>query len=299
MKRTLIALMACLAAFVNVQAQLLWKVTGNGLAKPSYIMGTYHLANTSFANSVKGLHDALNACEQVYGELNMSQLDTQAMQGMQSTMMLPQGQTLDSLLTADQLARLNAFMTKLLGADFSNPLLAPMKQMTPAALNTQFQVLMCMKLEGGFNPNEQFDTYFQKEAKKQNKAVGGLETLDYQMKVLFSAPMPRQIEQLMCLVDNYDYQTELLKRTIKAFYAEDMNAIQQIYEEKLHNTCDMTPAEENALIYTRNANWAKALPNIMSQRSTLVAVGAAHLPGPRGLLQLLKDAGYTVTPISK
>lgn len=58
-----------------------------------------------------------------------------------------------------------------------------------------------------------------------------------------------------------------------------MNAIQQIYEEKLHNNCDMTPAEENALIYTRNANWAKALPNIMSQRSTLVAVGAAHLPG--------------------
>ena len=151
------------------------------------------------------------------------------------------------------------------------------------------------------NPNEQFDTYFQNEAKKQNKAVGGLETLDYQMKVLFSAPMPRQIEQLMCLVDNYDYQTELLKRTIKAFYAEDMNAIQQIYEEKLHNTCDMTPAEENALIYTRNANWAKALPNIMSQRSTLVAVGAAHLPGPRGLLQLLKDAVWpsnSTSPLS-
>ena len=94
MKRTLIALMACLAAFVNVQAQLLWKVTGNGLAKPSYIMGTYHLANTSFANSVKGLHDALNACEQVYGELNMSQLDTQAMQGMQSTMVHEAGRRL-------------------------------------------------------------------------------------------------------------------------------------------------------------------------------------------------------------
>ena len=47
----------------------------------------------------------------------------------------------------------------------------------------------------------------------------------------------------MCLADNYNYQTELLKRTIKAFYAEDMNALQQINEEKLHNTCDMTPAE--------------------------------------------------------
>lgn len=299
MKRTLIALIACIAAILNVQAQLLWKVTGNGLAKPSYVMGTYHLANVSFADSVKGLHDAINACEQVYGELDMSKLDPQALQNMQSAMMLPQGQTLDSLLTADQLTRLNAFMTKFLGADLSNPLLEPMKLMTPAALNTQFQVLMCMKMEGGFNPAEQFDTYFQNEAKKQNKAVGGLETLDYQMKVLFSTPLPRQTEQLMCLVDNHEYQTEILKRTIKAFYAEDMNALQQINEEKQHNNCDMTPAEEDALLYTRNANWAKALPAIMTQHSTLFAVGAAHLPGPRGLLQLLKEAGYTVTPISK
>ena len=103
----------------------------------------------------------------------------------------------------------------------------------------------------------------------------------------------------MCLVDNHEYQTEILKRTIKAFYAEDMNALQQINEEKQHNNCDMTPAEEDALLYTRNANWAKALPAIMTQHSTLFAVGAAHLPGPRGLLQLLKEAGYTVTPISK
>ena len=65
-------------------------------------------------------------------------------------------------------------------------------------------------------------------------------------------------------------------------------------DAKLNNTCDSTPEEKETLIYARNDNWMKQMPEIMKQKSTLFAVGAGHLPGERGVLALLRKAGYTV-----
>ncbi len=299
MKRFICSLLSLLFITISAQAQLLYKITGNGLSKPSYIMGTYHLANVQFVDSVKGLKDALNQCEQVYGELDMTQLskDMSAALKMQQYMTMPTGETLDKYLTSEQLTRLNAFLKQYMGADLNEPLMASVKQMKPAALNTTLQVLLFAKEEKAYNPQEQFDTYFQKVAASQQKHVGGLETIDYQMNVLFGAPLPRQAEQLMCTIDNIDYNLNIVKRTIKAYYAQDMAAIEKISEEKMHNSCDATPAEEDALIYTRNKNWAEALPAIMKDKSTFVAVGCLHLPGKRGLLNLLKQAHYTVEAV--
>ena len=299
MKQRILTLLLLLTVVFGVHAQLLWKVSGHGLAKPSYIMGTYHLARTSFIDSIPGVKQALASTEQVYGELDMLSLASDPSAGLiVQQMMLPQGESLDHLLTADQMARLNAFLKETLGADFSNPAVAPLKQMKPAALSTQLQVMLCLRLDPTFNPNDQFDTYFQKEAQKQQKKVGGLETMQEQTDMLFNRQsLQRQAELLMCLVDHADYQTDLLSRTIQAYYAQNLAAIQQLTEEKEQNSCDSTPEEDDALVYTRNAHWAEALPAIMQGTSTFVAVGAAHLPGTRGLLQLLKQKGYEVTAV--
>ena len=64
MKKICSMLLLLMAAF-TVQAQLLWKVTGNGLQKPSYIIGTYPLAEASFAGSIKGIKAALHSSRQV------------------------------------------------------------------------------------------------------------------------------------------------------------------------------------------------------------------------------------------
>ncbi len=65
MKKIISLLALYLLVVAGVQAQLLWKISGNGLAKPSYVIGTYHLAPVSFADSIPGLKEALNASEQV------------------------------------------------------------------------------------------------------------------------------------------------------------------------------------------------------------------------------------------
>ena len=284
-------------ASIGTQAQLLFKISGHGLTSHSYIVGTYHLASVSFVDSIPGIRQAMADTQQTYGEVVMSEMfSADSLAIMQQAMMLPDGMTLDKLLTVDEMSRLNAYMKSVLGMDLTNPLLSQqMGSLTPQALSTTLSLLSYMKKSGQFDPQNSFDDYFQKEARANGKGVGGLETLAFQIETLYKgATMERQKEQLMCLVDNAAFMDEMAGSVISAFYAQNIDAIKAAMDVKLHNSCDTSPEEENALIYNRNADWITKMPALMAQKPTLFAVGAAHLPGERGVLNLLRKAGYTV-----
>ena len=296
MRRILFATMLVLAS-IGTQAQLLFKISGHGLTSHSYIVGTYHLASVSFVDSIPGIRQAMADTQQTYGEVVMSEMfSADSLAIMQQAMMLPDGMTLDKLLTVDEMSRLNAYMKSVLGMDLTNPLLSQqMGSLTPQALSTTLSLLSYMKKSGQFDPQNSFDDYFQKEARANGKGVGGLETLAFQIETLYKgATMERQKEQLMCLVDNAAFMDEMAGSVVSAFYAQNIDAIKAAMDVKLHNSCDTSPEEENALIYNRNADWITKMPALMAQKPTLFAVGAAHLPGERGVLNLLRKAGYTV-----
>ena len=281
----------------GMQAQLLYKISGNGLTKPSYIIGTYHLAPVSFADSIPGLKEAMAATEQVYGELDMTDLTSaENLQKMQTAMMLPEGTTLSKLLTAEEMARLNVVLKELMGVDMTNQMVAQqLDGLSPQALQTQLSLLIYMKKHDGFNPQATFDGYFQQVAQQQGKGVGGLETADFQVSVLFKGQsLERQKELLMCLVDNKEHTELMAEQLVEAFFKQDLVGVKAVMDEKEQTKCDSTPEEEDALIYNRNANWAKLMPQIMADKATFFAVGAGHLPGEKGVLQLLKNAGYMI-----
>lgn len=295
--RKIVSLLLLVLVASATNAQLLWKISGNGLQKPSFVIGTYHLAPVSFKDSVPGLKEALEAAEQVYGEIEEAEMTKpENLQRLQTVMMLPDGQTLDKLFKADEMTRINNLLTYILGVDMTNPMVAgQIGRLTPGALETQLTLLMYMKKTPGFNPNEVFDNYFQKTAKTQNKPTGGLETFDFQMQTLFlGKSIERQKEELLCLADYRERYEMLTDNLTKAYFKQDIDDIKKAIDEKLDNSCDATPEEEEALIYGRNDNWVKLMPEIMKQKATLFAVGAGHLPGDRGVLEQLRKAGYTV-----
>jgi len=92
-------------------------------------------------------------------------------------------------------------------------------------------------------------------------------------------------------------EVENLKRLTNAYMNQDLNTMLKISEERKGDQCDALPGEENVLIYNRNKAWAEKLPAIMKAAPTFVAVGALHLPGEKGLLNLLKRQGYTVEAV--
>ena len=301
MKKIFTTALLLIAFFSGASAQLLYKISGKDLQKPSYIIGTYHLANVGFVDSIHGVKEALTATEQVYGELDMTDMmSADNMKKMQNAMMLPEGQSLKTLLTVDQMKRLNAYLKKAMSVDMSNPMVEQqMGRLSPVALTTQLTILMFMtKHMGEFDPSSTFDQYFQAQAKKNNEPVGGLETLDFQIKTLFQGmPVKRQVELLMCLIDNETFMQSMTDKVVSAFYAQDLTALKAAMDEKIGGSCDSTPEEDNAMIYSRNTDWVTKIPAIMSTKPTFFAVGAGHLPGDKGVLHLLENAGYTVESV--
>ena len=102
---------------------------------------------------------------------------------------------------------------------------------------------------------------------------------------------------LMCLVDNAEFMDEMADKVRRAYYSQKLEVIKEAMDQKLRNSCDQTPEEDDLLINNRNADWVTKMPAIMSQKPTLFAVGAAHLPGPKGVLNLLRETGYVVEPM--
>lgn len=299
MKKTLTFIIALLAAG-SMNAQILYKITGKDAKNASYIIGTYHLADASFTEKIPGLQTALAETEQVYGEVNMeNMMQPASIQKMTAAMMLPEGQTLKTVLTPEQFGKVSEFAKELMGVGLDNDMVfSQLGKMSPKALATQFTLLLFIKNSATpFNPANGLDNFFQMQAKQNNKPIGGLETIDFQIETLYkSTPIERQVEELICLVDNKEYNLMMVQEISKAFYAQDLQAIEKAADEKLNNSCDSTPEEEETLIYGRNDNWMKLMPAIMAEKPTFFAVGALHLVGERGMLTQLQKAGYTVTP---
>ena len=110
----LILLLSCSGSSTGNNNALLWKITGNGLERPSYLFGTHHLVPLSFLDSIPGIHEAFESTEQTVGELDMSNMTEMQMKIM-SNAMLPESVTYESLLPAGDVALLDSTLIDLMG----------------------------------------------------------------------------------------------------------------------------------------------------------------------------------------
>ena len=95
---------------------------------------------------------------------------------------------------------------------------------------------------------------------------------------------------------------ELLKNQMDelqlAYYAQDLNALQALFDKEIPNDpCPSTDEEKEALNKDRNEKWLVQLPAIMAENASFIAVGAMHLPGDDGLIKGLRYQGYRVEAV--
>lgn len=301
MKKALLLAAALIVSLTYAQAQILYRISGNGLESPSYIVGTYHLAPSSFADSIPGMAKAIESTNQVCGELDMMDaFKPENSARLLKSQMLPEGVTLSSLFTAEQLKRLNTLLLEVMGTNLEDEAFAAqMERMSPVALSTSLTLAAYMKESGAFNPMDLIDNYFQMLALQNGKAVKGFETVDFQMEVLYGAPLEKQVNDLMCLVDHFDNANEMVNLITTAYFSQDLKQIEEALEQESTIDCGTTPEDEDVLINNRNSNWVEMMPEMMAEQPTLFVVGAAHLCGEKGVLKLLEKAGYTVEGVKE
>ena len=297
MRRFFGTLIMALAFYGSANAQLLYKISGNGLKSPSYIVGTYHLAPASFAEEIKGMSEAFASVEQVYGEVDM--LSAQSSQlAMVQAMMLPDGKYVSDMFSEEEMERINAYVRGAMGMDLNHPMLREqLGRMRPSVLALQLGLLEFMKITPNFNPNALIDDHFQKEARKAGKSVGGFESMEFQIELLYGESTDEdEREALLKLVDDKEAVLKEMKDMTDAYFSFDMKGIQELTFRSVE-IGDMTPEEFREMITDRNHNWVVAMPAIMAEKPTLFVVGAGHLPGNEGVLELLKHQGYKVKAV--
>lgn len=284
-----------LAFSVSAWSQLLWRVEGNGLARPSYIVGTHHIAPVGVVDSIKGLRQAVADVDAVYGEIHMdSLLSVESQQRMMRAMIAPADSTLDKVLSPADYAVVDSVVGRYLGGMGIG--LKHLVNLKPVGLSTQLQALQAKMYFPEFDPNAQLDHTLQKMGRDAGKAVGGLETVGEQIHVLFDTPLSSQAEALveMCRYDK-EYK-QATKELCDAYMAQDLDRAYKLLVDP-EMGAKPTAEELDRLIYGRNRNWVRKLVKMMPVEPMLVAVGAGHLPGDEGLISLLRAEGYKVEPV--
>ncbi len=269
---------------------LLWEISGNNLEEPSYLFGTHHLVPLSFLDSIEGLDEAFLATEQTIGELDMNNVGEMQMQLMVASLM-PEEYSYTTLLSEEDQQILDETLKEYIGAGLDQ-----FGQMKPAMLNTLLSVMMYKKLYPSDEEGLSMDEHFQKEARDRYRQTLGLETVQDQIEVLFDLqPIERQAESLLCTIKNLDYGKKQMDKLMTAYYAQDLAAMAQLYEEDdPNNPCPSTQEEKDELNKVRNDKWMDKLPEMIHKKPSFIAVGCLHLVGDDGLISLLRREGYTV-----
>jgi uncharacterized protein YbaP (TraB family) len=285
-RRLLPLVVAAIALLAPLHAtaghSFLWKATGRGGVV--YLAGSVHMLSQEYYPLNAAVERAFKESDLLVEEVDLNEMLAPASQ-VQTLMrgMLPAGQSLDKLLSPATLALVNRFTAGL--GDAAQPL----KQFKPWMLAIAIEGLELQK--SGFDPNLGLDKHFFDLAHAEGKTVQGLETVEYQISRFDEMTNEQQDRFLGDTLKELDTEKASVSKLADAWKSGDAPAVERIVLADLKNDAVMY----QRLLVERNRNWLPTLEALFSRRGhAFVVVGAAHLVGPDGLLQMLKAKGYAV-----
>jgi len=258
---------------------LLWKIEKEGI-EPSYLFGTIHVLPQADFELDEKVKTAFAESEELVMEMDMK--DPSLQMKMFQLMKMSGEVTLDQLLSKEQYSRLFEKLSGMEGA----PPLAMMNSYKP------FMVATMMLTEYVGSQPASFEGTLISMAAAREMPVSGLETVEAQMAIFDSIPYADQAEDLMEMVEKSDEMKELFTEMVAQYKAEQVNALYATTAEYTDSEMEM-----KFMLHDRNRNWATALDSILGDEALFIGVGAAHLGGEKGLISLLKEKGYELTPI--
>jgi len=278
-------LLACIGGFKTTHAQsthtLLWKISGKNLQKPSYLYGTMHILCADDANLSDNLKKVIADCDEVYFEIDLSNIS--AMMGSMKYMRMQNDQKLSNLLNDSDYAKVKTYFSAHVSLPFS--ILEQFKPMLISSLIEE-EGLGCKTTDG-------MELMIMKELHPYKKPVKGLETVEFQAGLFDSIPYDQQAKDLLNYIDSADEYKKMTIQLAAVYKDQDLDRLDELSRKGdlgLSNYMDL-------LLYNRNRKWANNLDTLLPGKSLLIAVGAAHLPGTKGVINLLREKGYTVTPV--
>ncbi|WP_018616464.1 TraB/GumN family protein [Segetibacter koreensis] len=275
---TFIGLIAGAKAQAPKEKTLLWEISGKGITKPSWLFGTIHLMCTDELKMPKVVEAKFNTASKLFLEIDMD--DPNMMKDMLSGMQMKDSSTLENLMGK----KFDSVSTI-----FQNTTGMPLRMLNtakPFLLISMLypSILQCTPVS--------WESVFQKMAKEKGMEIEGLEKLEDQMKIFDKIPYKLQSDILVKMLLNIDSSKKEFDTMLDVYKHKDINQL-NVLTNKEEDFGEYT----DILLDDRNHNWIPVIGEQAKKMPTFFAFGAGHLGGEKGVINLLRKAGFTVKPV--
>ena len=267
---------------------LLWEISGNGLSAPSYVFGTIHIIGANDYFLPNGTLTAIDQSKKVMFEIDMNEMnDMSNMMSLMGKAFMKDGLTLKDLLSADDYTLVQQHFQRM-----GLPLMF-LERMKPMFLSALAY--------GDMDPNglssgslKSYEMELMKLSQNKSLPVGGLESIEFQLGVFDEIPYKDQAKMLIETIKAGNSDNDEFKIMVDMYKRQDIRSMVQMIDSESSGMGKY----EDILLSNRNKNWIPIMETNMKAQSTFFAVGAGHLAGKEGVLNLLKKAGYKLKPLS-
>lgn len=261
---------------------LLWEITGNGLKKPSYLFGTMHVSSKLAFHLSDSFYNAIQKVDAVALELNPEKWQGQ----MASLDQLKLNYTRYARATGNDYLKENSFAI----SNYEDELKTALST-EPAMVNGL--LYRSYKAKEDFEEDTFLDLYIFQTGKKLGKRATGVEDYYETEKIILQAYADMANDKKKKVIDtDGESMGDIVEKLQDAYKRGDLDMM-----DSLDNITNQSAAFREKFMYRRNEIQAASIDTILKKSSLFVGVGAAHLAGEKGVIELLRKMGYRLRPV--
>ena len=308
MKKTILTLTIALAS-MSANAQFLFRISGNNVKEPSYILGSVHTLPGSLLDSIPEFLEAESKCHQLYAEYDISsqQAMAQAQTAGQQAISLPDGKTIFDVLNMEQMDLLNYRFKETFQVSFTDSVMKAVWSYQPNVLITTFSLVfttqeMQKHPELGLTGTP-IDMVCINRAKERGKTIGQLDEIQPEdklknMRDSLNSKIDVQVDSLMAFLNDIEHRKQMIADELNSVALSGKYWKEGDYDSFASSAYWIAQIDKQPdLFKNHNERWLPKLQAAMNEAPTMFVFGAGHLIGDYGILQLLRNAGYNVEQI--
>ncbi len=269
-------------AYSQEAKSILWKIQPPENPMPSYLFGTIHMIPSDKFFFTQKMKDAFDSCDKLMLEIDIN-VSLQDQLALAKDIVLPDGKKIADYLTEEEYKAYRRILIDELGV--AKKIVKRAERIYPVFSSGLF-------LKDILGKTKQYEEYLNKRAKKKSMPVEGLETLAFQMQTVKTISLEDQLKMLKDTASLKQMQAEYYE-LLDAYVNQDISLMQSMVADD-----DLSSNIEYNLLEKRNRNWIPIIKRAVIANQCFIAVGAGHLAGEHGIIKLLQDDGWIVTPVN-
>ena len=290
MNRLILLLASCWLFISYSNAQVLYRISSNSTAAPSYILATNKMVDLAFLDTIPNVFKCYNTCNKVITEFAIQ--DYEAIAALRQAALLPDSIRLQNFFTEEQYEDIDVMLQLNVGMGIEQ-----LGRMKPSYLTEMYRNEL-MKQWLAYDEERSMETFFEDMAAQSNKPVYGLDNIGETMYMIFDRePLHWQCQELVKIIE-YPEREIQLERTLFDMYRYG-RLTDMAYAVKAPDNSSTLSYSDYQVYAKRNKEWVKRLRPYLVEGKAFITLNAIYLGGEDGLLAQLKAAGYRVKAVNR